>query len=170
MDSAGLMTAIAILAAVWVQTGYEERLRLRVARWQPLRTGIFLLLSITAGLAGAEYANKAGTLNGEWLALTGAGGALAALAVVGWVLKCSTKTTPFDKWNAHAYEGLMRETVNAGKLEELRILAEALRVSGPRLVAEASHLENCKQGTREHNTAVTALRGCRSRIDTKKVS
>ena len=138
MNSGSLMTAIAILAAVWVQASYEQRLRLRVARWQPLRTGMSVSLANTGLLAGAEYATKIGYLQADSLVATATGATGIAIGIVAWVLVCTTRTSAFNAANANAYEGLVREGINAGRLNELRVLAEALRISARRLVAYAS--------------------------------
>lgn len=158
MNSGSLMTAIAIVAAIWVQAGYEQRLRLRVARGQPLKTGLATLLASTGVLAVAEYVSGTGLISEVWQLAAATGATGVAIATVAWILICSTKTQAFNEGNAQIYEKVVRETVEAGQMNDLRVLAEGLRVSGRRLVAHAANVKTLEKGSKGGKAAEIAVR------------
>lgn len=141
MNSGALLTSIAILAAVWVQAGYQTRLRLKVARFRPLETSFAGCLMATVLLAIVEEGAQRGLVTTEWSGVARAGTTVITIGLIGWVLVAALRKQKFRTWNAVRYCEAVRDTIIPGREEELRKLAGELEATWETVVAAASHME-----------------------------
>lgn len=158
MTSGALITAIAILAAVWIQADYPLKLRLKLARLRPLRTSICATLATTCGLGGIELLTGMEIVP-QYVETAGAGaGVLVVVGAISWVMLAIGRSHRFGKWNADKYDEAVFDAVAKGDEGEMRQLARELKGSWEGIVANARHRGRSKQGGKEEKAAWSAVR------------